>query len=133
MASGLLRGSVLVLHGSGVTLRGVGKKEIETFGPLTFGQYEERIRRWADEVNLDVTLVQSNWEGALIDALVDHFAQAKSQYVIVNPAGFTWGYPALAKALAAVEERMPAIEVRTFNSFFLSLSLSLSLSLMVSL
>ena len=112
MAASLLRRSVLVLHGSGVTLRGIGKREIELFGPLTYDQYEEKIRGWADELNLDVTFVQSNWEGALIDTLVSHFKESKSSYVIVNPAGFTWGYPALAKALAAVEERMPAIEVR---------------------
>lgn len=106
---------ILVLHGSGVRLRGLSQKEIATFGKETYDDYEAAISKWAGELGLQVLFVQSNWEGRLIDELVERYAAQDTCGVIVNPAGFTWGYPALGKALAAVEDRMPAIEVHITN------------------
>jgi 3-dehydroquinate dehydratase-2 len=101
---------VLVIHGAGMNMR--GKVQTEIFGPMTLPEYDEHIRAFAAELRIDVEIFHSNNEGDVIDrfyaAHEEGFAGA-----IINPAGFTSGYPALVAAIAQV--KFPTIEVHVTN------------------
>ena len=101
---------VLIVHGAGMNMR--GKAQIDVFGAMTLPQYDEQIRKYASELGLEVEIFHSNIEGEVID----RFYAAHDRGVdaaIINPAGYTTGYPALVAAIAQV--RFPTIELHISN------------------
>ena len=101
---------VLIVHGAGMNMR--GKAQIEIFGPMTLPQYDEHIRKYAAELGMDAEIFHSNVEGEVINK----FYEAHDRGVdaaIINPAGFTTGYPALTAAIAQV--RFPTVELHISN------------------
>jgi 3-dehydroquinate dehydratase-2 len=100
----------LVIHGAGMNMR--GKSQLELFGPTTLAQYDEHLRRYAAELTVDIEIFHSNAEGEVIDKLYAAHDTGCSGCVI-NPAGFTVGYAALANAIAQVN--YPTIEVHVSN------------------
>lgn len=101
---------VLVVHGAGMNMR--GKSQIDIFGPMTLPEYDRHIRDYAKELAIDVEIFHSNVEGEVINK----FYAAHDEGVdgaIINPAGYTIGYPALMAAIAQV--RFPTIELHISN------------------
>lgn len=101
---------VLIVHGAGMNMR--GKAQIDLFGPMTLPEYDERIRQYASELGVEIDIFHSNVEGEVINK----FYQAHDRGVdaaIINPAGYTTGYPALMAAIAQV--RFPTIELHISN------------------
>lgn len=101
---------VLVVHGAGMNMR--GKVQTEIFGPMTLPQYDQHIRKYAAELGLEVEIFHSNVEGEVINRFYAAH-EAGVDAAIINPAGFTSGYPALVAAIAQV--KFPTIEVHISN------------------
>lgn len=96
---------LLILNGPNLNL--LGSREPEQYGT---GSYEELcclIRRHADALGVEVDILQSNHEGALVDAI----QEARGVYggIVFNPAAYTHTSVALLDALKAV--RIPTVEV----------------------
>jgi 3-dehydroquinate dehydratase-2 len=101
---------ILVIHGAGMNMR--GKAQIETFGPMTLPEYDLHIRRYASELKIEVEIFHSNIEGEVINKLyAAHDGGVDAS--IINPAGFTTGYPALAAAIGQV--KFPTFELHMSN------------------
>ena len=101
---------ILVVHGAGMNMR--GKAQIEVFGPMTLPQYDEHIRKYASELGCEVEIFHSNIEGEVINKFYDANDRGVDA-AIINPAGYTIGYPALTAAIAQV--RFPTIELHISN------------------
>lgn len=101
---------ILVIHGAGMNMR--GKSQIEVFGPLTLVQYDEHIRRYANELKCEVEIFHSNIEGEVINKFYDAF-ERKFDGALINPADYTTDHPALCAAIARVQ--FPVIEVHLSN------------------
>ena len=101
---------LLVIHGSGMCMR--GKTQTEIFGTMTLAEYDTTIRRYAARLGLEIEIFHSNSEGAVIDHLYNAHEEGVDA-AIINPDGFTRGYPALVLALGRV--RFPTIEVHISN------------------
>ena len=102
---------LLVIHGAGMDMR--GKAHIEVFGSMTLPDYDAAIRRMAAELGVTVEIFHSNTEGAVIDRLYAAHNDASFDGAIINPAGYSRGYPALVAAIGQV--RFPTIEVHISN------------------
>lgn len=100
---------ILLLNGPNLNL--LGTREPEVYGTETLADVEALVARAAGEFGLDVRAVQSNHEGALIDAI--HEAREDCSGIILNPGAFTHTSIALRDALASVP--IPAIEVHISN------------------
>jgi 3-dehydroquinate dehydratase-2 len=101
---------ILIVHGAGMNMR--GKVQTEIFGKMTLPEYDEKIRAYAKELNLDIEIYHSNIEGEV----VNKFYAANDAGVdaaIFNPAGFSRGYPALTAAIS--QSKFPTIEVHISN------------------
>jgi 3-dehydroquinate dehydratase-2 len=101
---------ILIVHGAGMNMR--GKVQTEIFGKMTLPEYNEKIRGYAKELDLDIEIFHSNIEGEV----VNKFYAANDAGVdaaIFNPAGFSRGYPALTASIA--QSKFPTIEVHISN------------------
>ena len=83
---------VLIVHGAGMNLR--GKTQLDIFGPMTLPEYDVHIRRYASELGIEVEFFHSNIEGEVINKFYEAHERGVDA-AIINPAGYTTGYPAL--------------------------------------
>lgn len=102
--------SILVIHGAGMNMRGVA--QLDVFGPLTLPEYDAAINGFAEKAQIELEIFHSNIEGEVINKLYDAH-DAKIHGAIINPAGFTIGYPALCAAIAQVS--FPVYELHMSN------------------
>jgi 3-dehydroquinate dehydratase-2 len=102
--------TILVIHGAGMNMR--GKAQTELFGTLTLPEYDEKIRAYATALGMKVEIFHSNIEGEVINRLYAAH-DAGIDAAIINPDGFTRGYPALVAAIGRV--KFPTIEVHISN------------------
>ena len=101
---------VLVIHGAGMNMR--GKVQIDVFGKMTLPEYDEHIRKYAEELGVSVEIFHSNIEGEVINKLYEAH-ESGIDAAIINPAGYTTGHPALAAAIAQV--KFPTVELHVSN------------------
>jgi 3-dehydroquinate dehydratase II len=101
---------MLVIHGAGMNMR--GKAQLDVFGPMTLPQYDEHIRKYAAELGVEVEIFHSNVEGEVINKLYDAHDKGV-EGLIINPAGYTTGHPALMAAISQV--KFPTIELHISN------------------
>ena len=102
---------ILVLHGPNLNL--LGTREPEVYGSMTLDDINAKLIELGKELGADLQCVQSNHEGALIDAL--HAARTWANGVIFNPGGYTHTSIALRDAISAIQ--IPVVEVHLSNVY----------------
>lgn len=101
--------NILILHGPNLNL--LGLREPHIYGKETLDDINAMLERIAREHTVELRILQSNHEGALIDAL--HAARTWADGVLINPGAFTHYSYALRDAIAAIEK--PCIEAHLSN------------------
>lgn len=96
---------ILVINGPNLNMLGI--REPDIYGAQTFGALEAFIKDSAAELSIDVTLYQSNHEGAIVDTIQS--ALGIYDGIIINPAAYTHTSVAILDALKAVS--LPCVEV----------------------
>ncbi|AKJ63890.1 type II 3-dehydroquinate dehydratase [Kiritimatiella glycovorans] len=105
--------NILVLNGPNLQL--LGTREPELYGVETLEsirtRMEERAGELAEQLDEPIGLEfrQSNHEGDLVDWI--GAAPGQADGLVINPAAYTHTSLALADALKAVADRVPAVEV----------------------
>ena len=94
--------TILVIHGAGMNMR--GKVQTEVFGTLTLPEYDVKIRAYAAALGVQVEIFHSSVEGEVINRLYAAHDE-RIDAAIINPDGFTRGYPALVTAIGRVDFR----------------------------
>jgi 3-dehydroquinate dehydratase II len=100
-----MSGRVDVLHG--VNLDTLGRRDPAHYGELTLTELEVKVKRFADELELDVAFFQTNHEGQFCEWL--HRAGENTDGLILNPGAWTHYSYAIRDALEVAD--LPAVEV----------------------
>lgn len=99
---------ILVVNGPNLNL--LGRRQPEIYGGDTLTEIEEWLESTAD---CRLVFVQSNSEGAIIDALHRHGFAADCGGIVLNAGAYTHYSYAIADAIAAIE--VPVVEVHMSN------------------
>lgn len=101
--------NVLVIHGPNLNM--LGKREPEVYGRQTLSDVNKMLTSESRRLNVDCSTVQSNSEGALVDAIQQ--ALGVYQGLLINPGAYTHTSVAIRDAIAAVA--LPTVEVHLSN------------------
>ena len=96
---------VLVINGPNINMLGI--REPDVYGAQNFKALEEFIKTSANELDISVSLFQSNHEGELVDVI--QAAYGVYDGIVINPAAYTHTSVAILDALKAVG--IPTVEV----------------------
>ncbi|MBQ5541724.1 MAG: type II 3-dehydroquinate dehydratase [Erysipelotrichales bacterium] len=94
---------------NGPNLNMVGIREPSVYGKKTYEELLEMIREEAARQNDEVTLLQSNHEGDLVDWIQRAYFDGYDG-IVINPGGYTHTSVAIADAVKAVAP-LPVVEV----------------------
>ena len=97
---------------NGPNLQLLGRRKVEVYGRVTLEDIETRLRIVAHELGVEISFMQSNHEGVLVDAVADAAAKGFDG-IVMNPAAYTHTSIAIRDAIEGV--RLPAIEVHLSN------------------
>jgi 3-dehydroquinate dehydratase-2 len=100
---------ILVLHGPNLNL--LGRREPHIYGSTTLAEINNKLEQLGKELGVELEIVQSNHEGALVDFLHKHIDTAAG--AILNPAGLTQFGVSLHDAIKTMP--FPVIEVHISN------------------
>lgn len=101
--------NILVLNGPNLNL--LGTRQPDVYGRETLSMIEADCIKYGETRGSLVSCLQSNHEGALIDAI--HAAKSDQQGIILNAGAYTHTSIALMDAIASVE--LPCVEVHLSN------------------
>ncbi len=103
--------SILVLHGPNLNL--LGQREPGIYGSATLEDINRLLEQEAQRLQVKISILQSNHEGALVDAI--HSAWGQHQGILINAGAYTHTSVAIRDALAAVN--LPTVEVHLSNIY----------------
>jgi 3-dehydroquinate dehydratase-2 len=95
----------LVLNGPNLNMLGI--REPDIYGSKTFSALESFVRDICDAEGIEVTLFQSNYEGALVEKIQEAYGVYDG--IVINPAAYTHTSVAILDALKSVA--IPTVEV----------------------
>jgi 3-dehydroquinate dehydratase-2 len=101
---------IQVIHGPNLNL--LGLREPEVYGALNLDQINQKIQALAAKEGLEVRIMQSNSEGAIIDA-IQAVLEWGGDAIVINPGAYTHTSVAIRDAISAV--RVPVVEVHMSN------------------
>jgi len=102
---------ILLINGPNLNL--LGTREPEKYTAITLEEVISELKQKAQELNVELSCLQSNVEHELIDRI--HQAQGNIDFILINLAAFTHTSIALRDALLAV--RIPFIEIHLSNVY----------------
>ncbi len=102
---------ISVLNGPNLNL--LGQREPEVYGRTTLNEIEAMVREAARGHGVEIDWIQTNHEGALVDAV--QALKGRADGALINAAALTHSSLALRDALLAVQ--IPFVELHLSNIF----------------
>jgi 3-dehydroquinate dehydratase II len=96
---------------NGPNLNYLGIREPQIYGHTTLAEVEAACRRFADDVGVELSFHQSNFEGAIVELIQS--GRESADAIIINPAAYSFTSIAIIDAIKIFEK--PIIELHLSN------------------
>ncbi len=96
---------ILVINGPNINMLGI--REPGIYGSGSYKDLCDRVEGYARENGIEISIFQSNHEGALVDKIQEAYGVYDG--IVINPGAYTHTSIAILDALKAV--RIPTVEV----------------------
>lgn len=100
---------ILVINGPNINMLGIREKNI--YGTMNYKSLCQTLNEKAEELEVDLTIYQSNTEGEIIDTIQEAYEVYDG--IIINPGAYTHYSIAIYDALKSVN--IPTVEVHISN------------------
>jgi 3-dehydroquinate dehydratase-2 len=100
---------ILVIHGPNMNL--LGRREPQIYGTMTLDQVNAKIADVAKEIDVDLTVLQTNDEAVIVDTFQKHMDDMDG--AIINAAGLSFTAVSIHDAIKAMP--FPVVEVHMSN------------------
>ena len=101
---------IAVIHGVNLNFTGIREKSI--YGTQTLESINQNIEIWAQELGAEVSLFQSNSEGAIVD-FIQQCYHSRVDGILLNPGAYTHYSYAIRDAVAG--SSIPTVEIHLSN------------------
>lgn len=98
---------ILVINGPNLNMLGI--REPDHYGRETYQDLCEKIQKYCDSKNVEVTMYQSNHEGDLVDEIQK--AYGKIDGIVINPGAYTHTSIAILDALKSVNIKTVEVHI----------------------
>ena len=102
--------SILVINGPNLNFLGIREKSV--YGTQDYQYLLDLIQGKAESAGCDITVFQSNHEGAIIDRIQEAYFDG-TQGIVINPGAYTHYSYAIRDALASIA--VPKVEIHISN------------------
>ncbi len=106
IAEEIYRMKLLVINGPNLNFLGIREKSV--YGAEDYQYLLDLIRKKAEETGNDITVFQSNHEGAIIDRIQEAYFDG-TEGIVINPGAYTHYSYAIRDALASIT--VPKVEI----------------------
>jgi 3-dehydroquinate dehydratase II len=96
---------------NGPNLNYLGIREPDIYGHTTLAEVEAACQRFADDVKVELSFHQSNFEGAMVELIQS--GRESADAIILNPAAYSFTSIAIIDAIKIFEK--PVIELHLSN------------------
>ena len=96
---------ILVINGPNLNMLGI--RELDHYGRETYADLVAKIQNYCDGKGVEVSLFQSNHEGALVDEIQKAYGVMDG--IVINPGAYTHTSIAILDAVKSVS--IPTVEV----------------------
>ncbi|MGL6167403.1 MAG: type II 3-dehydroquinate dehydratase, partial [Fusobacteriaceae bacterium] len=90
---------VLLINGPNLNFLGI--REPVIYGKETLKDIEEKLKKYSEELEIDLATYQSNHEGDIIDKIQETY-EKKIDYLVINPGAYTHYSIGIRDAIKAV-------------------------------
>ena len=97
---------IYVINGPNLNMLGI--REPSIYGSEDFATLEGTVKDYCRELNIDLTLYQSNHEGDLVDKIQEAYFKG-ADGIVINPGAYTHTSIAILDAVKATS--LPTVEV----------------------
>ena len=103
---------IKLINGPNINLLGIREKDI--YGDRDYSYVVDLIENWAKENDVKVDIVQSNYEGKIIDEIQDSYF-SKYDGILINPGGYSHTSISIRDGISSVN--LPCVEVHISNIY----------------
>ena len=97
---------ILVINGPNLNFLGIREKSV--YGTQDYQYLLDMIQRKAEDTGSEITVFQSNHEGAIIDRIQEAYSDG-TEGIVINPGAYTHYSYAIRDALASIT--VPKVEI----------------------
>ena len=102
---------ILIINGPNINL--LGEREQSQYGSMTFDELKEKCIKKSQELNINLSFIQSNIEGEIVTSIQK--ARKDFDGLIINAAGFTHTSVSIRDAIEIFKK--PSIELHISNIY----------------
>src|SRR5471032_1741570 len=99
---------------NGPNLNYLGIREPEIYGRATLAEVEAACRRFADDVGVELSFHQSNFEGAVVELIQS--ARESADVIIINPAAYSFTSIAIIDAMKIFEKTIIELHISNIHA-----------------